>query len=288
MVSGLADRSSRYVLLLLSSMAFSCSPGGSSGENVFTSDRFLNIAHRGGALLAPEETMVAYENAVAAGADVLEMDLHETADGVIVCMHDEKIDRTTDGEGFIRNFTYEELSRFDAGYNFSPPDFPCRGRGLIVPRFVDILDAFTDMSFMAEIKQVDPPIIDDVLEVIRERGLYERIIIASLVDSVVERVKEKDPRVMTSWGTTEMLTFVTMSDEDEKTFLPSSRFLQPPREVISEETMERIRRFALKVHVWTVNEPADMRRFMGMGVDGIITDDPETLEVLASSRFSRY
>lgn len=280
MVSNFQKPTHCCLLLLSCLFAFSCSQGESFEKNVFTSGKFLDIAHRGGGGLAPEETMLAFQNAVDVGADVLEMDLQQTADGVIVCMHDEKIDRTTDGKGFVRSYTYEELKQFDAGYNFAPPDFPYRGKGLVVPRFEDVLDAFGDVSFMAEIKQVDPPIVDDVLAILQKRDIYDRVIIASLADSVVEKIKEKNPKVMTSWGTAEMLNFVTMSDDDEKSFQPSSLFLQPPYDVVNDELMTRIRRFGLKVHVWTVNNPDDMRKYMDMGVDGIITDDPVTLEGL--------
>ncbi len=276
----------RYRLLLLYCCLFSgiaCSERAPERINIFTSDMFLNIAHRGGGKLAPEETMVAYENAVDVGADVLEMDLQQTADGVIVCMHDEKIDRTTNGKGFVRSYTYDELSQFDAAYNFSPPDFPLRGQGIKVPKFEDILDAFPHHSFIAEIKQVDPPIVDDVLEILENRDVYDRIIIASLADSVVEEIRQKNPLVMTSWGTAEMLTFVTMSDDEEENFKPTSEFLQPPHDVVDATLMEKIRRFDLKVHVWTVNEPDNMRRLMDLGVDGIITDDPATLKGLVAN-----
>ncbi len=249
-------------------------------ENMFSADWFLNIAHRGGRDLAPEETLVAYHNAADIGADVLEMDLHSTADGVIVCMHDAEIDRTTDGNGYIHDHTFEELSRFDAAYNFSPPAFPYRGQGISVPKFEQVLDTFPGYYFIAEIKQVNPSIVDDVLAIIEQRDMLDRIILVSVTDSVLVDIRAKNPAALTAFGSAEMLTFISMTDEDEENFQPSTKFAQPPSEVVDEEFMARLHRFDLKVHAWTVNDLDEMNRLIDLGVDGIMTDDPETLENL--------
>ncbi|HDH09983.1 MAG TPA: glycerophosphodiester phosphodiesterase, partial [Chloroflexi bacterium] len=99
-----------------------------------TSDRPLVMAHRG-AGLAPENTLVAFQKALDLGADVLELDVHATKDGEIVVIHDETVDRTTDGRGAVKDFTLEELKRLDAGYHFTPDGgvtYPYRGRGITI------------------------------------------------------------------------------------------------------------------------------------------------------------
>jgi glycerophosphoryl diester phosphodiesterase len=271
------------LVFMLAVSVFGCSQGKPEfqpPENIFTADWFLNIAHRGGRDLAPEATLVAYHNAADIGVDVLEMDLRSTADGVIVCMHDAEIDRTTDGSGYVHDFTFEELSQFDAAYNFSSPSFPYRGQGITVPTFAEVLDTFPDYYFIAEIKQVDPSIVDEVLAIIEQRDIVDRIILASQTDGVLVDIKTKNPAALTSFGAAEMITFVSMTDEDEENFQPSTKFVQPPSEVVSQEFMARLQRFDLKVHAWTVNDLDEMKRLIEIGADGIMTDDPQTLENL--------
>ena len=103
-----------------------------------------NMAHRGGSKLAPEDTLAAFENANALGVDVLEMDLHSTADGEIVVLHDDTVDRTTEGSGPVTSFTLDDLQSLDAAYHFSldgGATFPWRGTGVVVPTLDAVLAA---------------------------------------------------------------------------------------------------------------------------------------------------
>jgi glycerophosphoryl diester phosphodiesterase len=146
--------------LVCTALAFSAGCGDDSdspSESVFLADRFLNIAHRGGARLAPEHTLVAFENALRVGADVIEFDLHATVDGVIVILHDATVDRTTDGTGVVRNMTFAELRALDAGYRFTRDGgatFPWRGKGLTIPTLEEALERFADVPITVEFKQV--------------------------------------------------------------------------------------------------------------------------------------
>jgi glycerophosphoryl diester phosphodiesterase len=115
--------------------------------NPFLSDQLLNIAHRGGGRLRPEATLPAFENALSVGADVLEFDLHASSDGVVVVIHDETVDRTTDGTGAVQAMTFAELRMLDAGYEFTPDGgqtFPYRGMGIQIPTLVEVLAGFPD------------------------------------------------------------------------------------------------------------------------------------------------
>src|SRR5579872_6459369 len=112
-----------------------------------THERPLFFAHRGGAALAPENTLVAYENGLALGADALELDIHTTRDDQIVVIHDPTIDRTTDGAGPVASYTLDELRRFDAGYQFTPDagqTYPYRGQGVTIPTLCEIFERFSD------------------------------------------------------------------------------------------------------------------------------------------------
>jgi len=265
-------------------LAAGCSGGG--GEelpegNLFLSDWFLNIAHRGGKRVAPEETIPAYQDAVAVGVDVLEMDLHATSDGVIVLMHDSDVERTTDGEGAIKEMTFAELRELDAGYDFTTDGgetYPYRGQGVVVPSLEEVLDAYGDLYFIMELKQASPSIVDAVLELLERKGVTERVILASATDGTIEEVREKKPEVFTSLALGEMITLITMEPEDLENYSPPARFLHPPSESVEPEFMELARRFDFKVHAWTVNDRETMERLINLGVEGIMTDDPAGLE----------
>ena len=178
------------------------------------------------------------------------------------------------------NLSYTNSFKFDAAYNFSSPSFPYRGQGITVPTFEEVLDTFPDHYFIAEIKQADPSIVDDVLAIIEQREILEPIILASTTDSILVNIRAKKPAALTSFGTAEMITFVSMTDDEEENFQPSTKFVQPPSEVVSQEFMARLQRFDLKVHAWTVNDLDEMKRLIEIGADGIMTDDPQTLENL--------
>jgi glycerophosphoryl diester phosphodiesterase len=255
--------------------------------NLFLSDWFLNIAHRGGTRAAPEETMAAFQDAVSGGVDVLEMDLHATSDGVVVCMHDAAVDRTTDGAGGIKDMTFDQLRELDAGFWFSTDggqSCPYRGQGIVVPAFEEVLDAFGDSYFIAEIKQGDPSIVDAVLDILERTGTADRVILAATDDNVIAEVRQKNPEVFTSYAVGEMLTFVTLEEADERTYRPPAGFLHPPWEAVDAEFMARARRFDLKVHAWTVDDRPTMERLIDLGIDGIMTDDPRELEDLIDDR----
>ena len=260
--------------------------GGEGGSgppegNLLLSDWFLNIAHRGGKRVAPEETLAAFQDAVDTGVDVLEMDLHATSDGVVVCMHDATVDRTTDGTGRIKDMTFDQLRELDAGFWFTTDggqSYPYRGQGIVVPTLEEVLDAFGDLYFATEIKQSNPSIVDAVLGVLERTGTASRVIVAAGDDNVIAEVREKNPEVFTSFAAGEMLTFTTLEAQDERTYRPPAGFLHPPWEVSDAEFMARARRFDLRVHAWTVDDRPTMERLIDLDIDGIMTDDPGLLE----------
>jgi hypothetical protein len=122
-----------------------------AASDSFLCGRIRNIAHRGGAALAPENTLPAFANAVSIGADILEMDVRRTSDGVVILLHDPMVDRTTDGTGAVSGMTYAQLQQLDAGYKFtrdSGATRPYRGIGVRVPTLADVLAAHPDRYFM--------------------------------------------------------------------------------------------------------------------------------------------
>jgi glycerophosphoryl diester phosphodiesterase len=275
-------RTFSIALAVASSVATGCGDddGGSSSQSVFFETRTLNIAHRGGARLWPEHTLLAYERALEAGADVIELDLHATSDGVIVALHDATVDRTTDGSGVVRNMTYDELRQLDAGYRFTRDrgaTYPWRGRGLTIPTLDEALDLLGSTPMAIEIKQAVPPIAAEVLATFEAHGAVEHAIFVSFDRRPVETIRELDADALTAFSGQEIVVFGLLTEETLPAYVPPAPFMQPPSELVDATFIERANRLGLKVHAWTVNEREEMRRLIDLGVGGIFTDDPVLL-----------
>ena len=256
--------------------------------------RTLAIAHRGGAGLWPENTLYAFERASALGVDVIETDVRATADGELVVFHDEGLERTTDGAGRVGSLTLAELKRLDAGYRFSPDggrSFPLRGKGVTVPTLREVFASLPHIRFNIEPKQTLPSIAAPLCRLIREQGLAERVLIASFSGSTLAEFRRECPEVATSAATGEVASFLSLHNAGlSHSYSPAMQALQVPEyaaglRVLSRGFVESARGRNLRVHAWTVNSEADMRRLVEMGVDGIMTDYPDRLlKVLGRNR----
>ena len=251
--------------------------------------RPLVIAHQGGDGLWPGNTMYAFEKAVEIGADVLEMDAHITKDHHIVLMHDEDIDRTTDGTGAVEEMTLDELQQWDAAYRWSNDGgktFPYRGQGIQAPTLEKVFQEFPHLRYAIEIKLTKNPIDKPLCDLIRTNGMQDKVMIASFHDEAMQNFRRTCPEVATSASRTEVRNFVLMG----KVFLsgliaPGYQSIQPPydpRESLNIRIMTaRFIREAhaknVKVEPWTVDDPALMRQYIEWGVDGIMTDRPDVM-----------
>ena len=252
----------------------------SDPPNFFLSERFLNIAHSGGEALAPSETLAAFKNALNHGADALEMDVHATADGVVVLRHDPTVDSTTNGTGYIKEMTFSELKALDAGYHFTRDHgrtYPFRGQGITIPSLGEVFQEFPEQYFMIEIKQTEPSIVDEVLHLIGAAQLQKRVILACASDYVLEEIRRKAPAILTSFGFAEILALYALTPEGEVSYVPPTRILHIPPD---RDLLEKAKRFDIKTHVWTINDAKEMRDLLRQGVDGIMTDDPATLNAI--------
>ena len=263
----------------------------------------LNIAHRGGAAVRPENTLVAFRHALEVGAVVLEGDLHATRDGVVVVCHDATVDRTTNRRGYIREMTLEELQALDAGYRFSPDGgvtYPYRGMGLKIPTLAEVFsDPVLNRSPMSlDIKQREPPIVGKVLDLVEAYEMEDRLILASFHQGCLGEIRAGASRrginVLTSLAPEEVTTFFLAPLEAmvRGDYVPPGDLLQVPMEheiddetvqVVSADFMAKAGAAGLDVQVWTVNDTEEMRWLIReMKVAGIMTDDPEGLqEVMA-------
>lgn len=250
------------------------------------SSRPLVIAHQGGDGLWPGNTMFAFQKAADLGADVLEMDLHVTSDGVLVLMHDETVDRTTDGSGEIESITLNEMKTFDAGYDWSPDEgitFPFRGQGIAVPTLEEVFTAFPDYRMTIEIKKTNTSMAKPFCETIRAYNMQDKVLVASFHDERLKEFRTECPEVATSSARNETTMFVLLT----KAFLggfysPQFYSLQVPEEsggitVMTEAFVRAAHERNLAVEPWTINDEETMRKFITWGADGIITDRPDLM-----------
>ncbi len=251
--------------------------------------RTLVIAHQGGDGVWPGDTMFAFENAVQIGSDVLEMDAHITKDGQIVLMHDEEVDRTTDGVGLIEDKTLDELKQLDAAYDWSIDEgktFPYRGQGIQVPTLNEVFEKFPQMRYVIEIKLTKNPIDAPLCALIRQHNMQDKVLIGSFHDEAMKNFRAICPEVATSASRTEVRNYVLLG----KVFLwgfyaPHFQTIQPPWnpddslgiQIMTERFVRESHAKNIRVEPWTVNDPALMKQYIEWGVDGIITDRPDLL-----------
>ncbi len=257
-------------------------------------DRPLVIAHRGGARLWPENTLVAFAAAVELGVDVLEMDIFQTADGVPVVLHDTTVDRTTDGTGHINSFTLEELKRLDAGYRFSPVDsdaHPYRGEGLTVPTLREVFEAFPAEHMIIDVKENDTALADALVELAREFGRMDRTLLASFHHEILLHFRSVAPEAATHGSEKELIPFLvkswlllaaTSAPDYEAVLVPQR---SGPIPVTTRRFISAAQRRNLFIAAWTINDPDDMRALLDKGVNGLITDRPDlALEIVRAGQ----
>jgi glycerophosphoryl diester phosphodiesterase len=251
------------------------------------SDWPVTFAHRGASCKAPENTLEAFRAAIEAGAAGLELDVHMTRDGRIVVVHDVTVDRTTDGSGAVREMTLEEIRGLDAGYRFSPDggsSYPYRHRNLRVPTLEEIFHEFPGAAVNVEIKEAGPGIERAVLSVIEEAGAEGRTLVASSKHEVIERFRQVARReIPTAASRREIRTFYLLSRlRLEGLLRPAYDALQIPVSyrgirLVTPRFVEAAHDRGVRVDVWTINDPSEMRFLLDLGVDAVMTDRPETL-----------
>lgn len=254
----------------------------------------LLIAHRGGAALAPENTLLAFDRALRWwGADLLELDVHATRDRTPVVIHDGWVDRTTSGTGPVAGFTLSELQALDAGYRFSPDQgssFPFRGRGISVPTLAQVLANFPRTRINIEVKdwRAQEPIRDAV----RSARAEGRVLIAGEQLANQSELRRSLP-APSSAARREVLPFYLLHRVRlAHLYRPSTDAFQIPirlrtRLVPTRRLVRDAHALNVAVHVWTVDEAAEMGELLENGVDGIVTDRPDRLARVLHERVGR-
>jgi glycerophosphoryl diester phosphodiesterase/membrane-associated phospholipid phosphatase len=260
------------------------------------------IAHAGAQGHAPSNTIEAFEIALEQGADTLEMDLQLTADDEVVAIHDGTVDRTTDGEGAVRDLTLDELKELDAGWYFEDDEgeHPFRGQGVEIPTLAEILESFDDAYLVLELKlDGGEAIIQEVIDLVVEHDRQDTVTIASFSEDYLGPVREQLPDVPTNMPESESTAFyVRQLVGLHPWWDPPGELFQVPEthdasfgpvelddlRVPTARFVRAAERLGLDVHVWTVNEPEAFHRLLDAGVHGIITDYPDRLVEVIEQR----
>jgi glycerophosphoryl diester phosphodiesterase len=246
----------------------------------------LVIAHQGGEAIRPSNTMMAFNHAMALGVHMLDTDVHLSKDGVLVLIHDETIDRTTDGTGAVRDLTLAQLKALDAGYRFTPDNgvtFPFRGLGVRIPTLEELFMAYTTIPIGIEIKQAPPEIAVPLCALIRKYSRQDTVIMSSFRPDNMLAFRRECPEVATSPTENEVRPFFFLSVMYlEGMFSPNWHALQVPEfgggfQVLTPRFVTSARKRGIAVYPWTINDTDQMRRMIALGVDGINTDYPDRL-----------
>jgi len=236
------------------------------------------VGHRGNAAHAPENTMESFRQALAAGAECVELDVRLSADGVPVVMHDPTLDRTTDSTGAVASLSAEQLRAADAGARFTRDGgrtFPYRGKGLRVPTLEEVLTELAQVPLLLEIKT--PQVSPAARRVIERLGAEWRCVVESFDVRAIDPFRGSRVAIGASRTDVARLLHRIVTRRPVRS-LPYAVMCLPPRlrgVRLPIGSLVRLTRPAgCLVHLWTINDPEEARYLWTIGVRGIVSDDP--------------
>lgn len=244
--------------------------------------RPLVIAHRGGAGIFPENTLAAMRGSAMLGVDVLDMDARLTKDGVLVAFHDKTLQRTTNGDGEVGNFDYQQLSMLNAAANFRAPDGK-RHPAEVIPRIRDIMGEFADtrLLFVVEIKNQGEDGKDaarKLAAIVSEFDLQGRVIVGSFGGAPLVEYRKALPDAATSASQSEAAGVILLGG---LTAPPIAALQIPPSfaglDLAKKSRINDWQSRGYAVHYWTINDAAVMTQLVNDGADGIFSDYPDML-----------
>ncbi len=234
--------------------------------------RPLIFAHRGACKVAPENTLPAFQAAIDLGADGAELDVQYSSDGKLVVMHNPTLEATTNGSGRTTSHTFEELRALDAGSHFAP-----QFAGTPIPSLDEVLAlARNKLLLNIELKSFETPTVNigvDVVARVRAHSMTDQVVISSFNPLALRRAKKAGPEIecalltapdLPGWMRARLTLWFSRMDG-----------MHPEHPMVDEAYMAWARTRKLPIRPWTVNEEADMRRLIALGVDAIITDLPD-------------
>lgn len=231
------------------------------------------FAHRGARNDAPENTLAAFQLALEQGADGIELDTQLTLDGQVVAFHDKTVDRITNGHGKLAKMTLAQIHELDAGSSFSE-----KFKGEKVPSLDEVFETIGKRAlFNVELKNFSTPfdhLAEKVCAAVRRHAMEKNVVFSSFIPwdlKITARLLPDVPRGLLTikgrWGAWGRSFGFNFGNYDA---------LHPNLGDVTAQTIQRVHRLNRKINVWTVNAEEDIRRMIGWGVDGIITDVPAT------------
>ncbi|MHA1964278.1 MAG: glycerophosphodiester phosphodiesterase [Candidatus Thorarchaeota archaeon] len=215
------------------------------------------IAHRGASGHAPENTLLSYQRALEFGAHMIELDVHETLDGKLVCIHDSTVNRTTNGSGEVHSFTYKELSELDAG------------EGERIPLLEDVLK-FASGKLMVNIELKVIGVEKQVLDLAEQYGMLSDVMISSFFHGSLATIRDLSELAVTAILTSKPIDKLVRYASDFKV-----NAINPYHQLVTPELIHDAHCSGLKVYPWTVNDTKTMNELFTIGIDGVITDFPD-------------
>jgi len=238
----------------------------------------IPFAHRGGAAIGDENSMAAFERAVQAGYTYLETDVHATADGVPVAFHDDTLDRMLGRPGRIEDLAWADLMSLRVNGS------------AVVPALADLLDTWPDCRLNIDLKADTS--VDPTIEAIWKTNARDRVLLASFSDRRIRWARRVcGPRQATSLGQREVaaLRLASLHGRGLAGFVPAVAAAQVPVRyagirVVDARFVRHVHRLGMQVHVWTIDDPAEMHELLDLGVDGIMTDRIDVLRAVLTER----
>ncbi len=245
------------------------------------------LGHRGTCIMAPENTIPAFDFALRHGAHALETDVRLSRDGHLIVTHDDTLDRTTNGRGLIIEHTLAALQTLDAGFHHTIDDRqPFRGQGICLITLGQMLERYPQIPINIDIKDDLPEAAEAIFAVLQEHEALDRIVLASFHDRMLSVVRRKNIGALTSAGVSDMKAMMLCHlMRRHKHFAPEPDFYQIPPwhkgiPLASAGFIRSIHRCGRRVHYWTINNPAQAARLLRRGADGIVSDRADLMAPL--------
>ena len=232
------------------------------------------IGHRGGTSQWPENTLFAFEHSIRKGVDVIETDVRASIDGELFLMHDSTVDRTTNGKGVVELLSSEFIRNLRVKH--SDPN-----KILFVPTIDEFLTRTKGTRLNIEMKNFRDEFAKKLCEKIKQYDVVKSVLVASQQHEPMTEFRKACPEVATSATFREVLAFYSLKKMRlVKLYRSPAVAFQVPDDdrIINSEMFEALRSFNLRIHVWTIDNSNDMRRLLGMGVDGLITNETTLLQ----------
>jgi glycerophosphoryl diester phosphodiesterase len=240
------------------------------------------FAHRGASAHAPENTLAAFELALAQNADGIELDAKLSADGEAIVIHDPRVDRTTGSHGRVKDLTLRELRALDAGSFFAE-----KFRGEKIPLLEEVFEAVGKRTFinveLTNYRTPRDPLVETVCRLVKKCDLQEHVMFSSFFASNLSKARALLPEVPR--GLLALPGFLGAWARSFGFNFGQYQALHPHLKDVTPQQVQRVHRLERRIHVWTVNAAEEMRSLFRWGVDAIFTDDPQlAVQVRGESR----